>query len=370
MLQTGNNTQLSFINDTRLSEIEYLSLAELLSLAEHKLSKSLARGGALPLYKKKWLEAGIRKVSDFKLEELRRFPYINKEELTLSCRNPSSKDYAGKHVQLWNNADLKSSSLCWLPRGIEDVAQYVRYAARISRVLELRDDDRILVLSQPAPDVANLLPYALACALKESHIGAQIIQINVAMLTRMRNFVEFLFRNRATVMIAQPDAALELSEILLSTHDAQVYPADHLSHVHRKLLPDLRLILLYGPDTFLKYNQVSHSYQVDTRISFGLADLNLCGMECSAQQGVHLWLDSGIYEIITQNEIDKEQNRQGYIPISEWLWETDTETRGELVITNFSEILPLIRFRTGYVVESLGHDTCRCGRTHPRVKLS
>jgi phenylacetate-CoA ligase len=49
------------------------------------------------------------------------------------------------------------------------------------------------------------------------------------------------------------------------------------------------------------------------------------------------------------------------------LWQAPSGTRGELVITNFAECLPLIRYKTGESVQVEGTGKCACGRTHPRM---
>jgi phenylacetate-coenzyme A ligase PaaK-like adenylate-forming protein len=41
--------------------------------------------------------------------------------------------------------------------------------------------------------------------------------------------------------------------------------------------------------------------------------------------------------------------------------------KGELVVSTFSEALPLIRYRTGDLIRVVSTDPCSCGITHPRV---
>jgi phenylacetate-coenzyme A ligase PaaK-like adenylate-forming protein len=363
MQQTGN------INPPGISDVEYLPFHQLLSIVDNKIAGVIARGFPIALYKKKWLSSGIKQNSNFKLSDLKRFPFLTQSDLIDNSRDSSPKKYAGRHIQFWNSADIESPAPCWLPRGKDDVADYMRYALRIAHVLELREDDRILVLSQAASGATNMLPYALAHVLKAEQVRSQIITMDMGILRHTKKWVEFLNRNRPKVMIAQGKDALELTQMLIGGNSDQSPSASSPPDGSLKPMPDLRLILLYGPDAAIQQTSVYSTYQADTHLSLGLVDLNLFGMECSARQGIHLWLDTGIYEIIPQNEIAKEQTQQGYVPGSNWLWETEAGIQGELVITNFSEILPLIRYRTGYLVEALGHETCRCGRTHPRVRL-
>jgi phenylacetate-CoA ligase len=42
---------------------------------------------------------------------------------------------------------------------------------------------------------------------------------------------------------------------------------------------------------------------------------------------------------------------------------------GELVLTTFGEALPLIRYRFGDLIEVVTTEPCKCGITHPRIKV-
>jgi phenylacetate-CoA ligase len=73
--------------------------------------------------------------------------------------------------------------------------------------------------------------------------------------------------------------------------------------------------------------------------------------ECTYQNGLHIWADQYIVEIINPDT--------GEV--------LDEGERGELVVTTLTkEALPLLRYRTGditYIVT----EQCECGRTHPRM---
>lgn len=73
--------------------------------------------------------------------------------------------------------------------------------------------------------------------------------------------------------------------------------------------------------------------------------------ECEAQEGMHVWSDMFLFEIL-----DPETNE----PLP------DGQV-GELVVTTLvKEALPLIRYRVGDLA-SLETAVCKCGRTHPRL---
>ena len=133
-------------------------------------------------------------------------------------------------------------------------------------------------------------------------------------------------------------------------------------------LPGLRFILLNGVSSIEESGAVSKAHNTEVRSSIGFEGLDVFGLECVHLDGIHLWLDAGLYEIISDINLARESQETDYKPLGEWLWESKRGITGELVITNFNEVMPLIRYRTGIRVEYAGSE-CLCGRTHPRIKM-
>ncbi len=76
------------------------------------------------------------------------------------------------------------------------------------------------------------------------------------------------------------------------------------------------------------------------------------GIDCPAHDGIHVWEDHYLIEIVDPETGDPLPDGQ----------------RGEMVITTLTrEGVPLIRFRTGDITSVLTREPCRCGRTHLRV---
>lgn len=76
------------------------------------------------------------------------------------------------------------------------------------------------------------------------------------------------------------------------------------------------------------------------------------GIDCRAHQGVHVWEDHYLVEIINP--------RTGAV--------VNDGVEGELVVTTLTrQALPLVRFRTGDISRVLSRERCECGRTHIRV---
>lgn len=85
---------------------------------------------------------------------------------------------------------------------------------------------------------------------------------------------------------------------------------------------------------------------------YGTSEISgpLC-TECHMQQGIHMWADMFLIEII--DPATGEQVEDG--------------ERGELVVTTLNKwALPLIRYRIGDLTVK-DSEPCECGRTHPRI---
>jgi len=86
------------------------------------------------------------------------------------------------------------------------------------------------------------------------------------------------------------------------------------------------------------------------RQAYGTADVGLIGHECPEKSGYHLFDEELLFEIV-----DPTTGKQ--LPAGEI---------GELVVTSFNPIYPLLRFGTGDLT-SIDESPCACGRTSFRL---
>lgn len=92
---------------------------------------------------------------------------------------------------------------------------------------------------------------------------------------------------------------------------------------------------------------------IDAYDIYGISELMGPGVagECEFKNGLHIWEDHFIAEIIDPATGETLRNGE----------------EGELVVTTLTrESMPLIRYRTGDIT-SLNSDVCKCGRTHARI---
>jgi phenylacetate-CoA ligase len=85
---------------------------------------------------------------------------------------------------------------------------------------------------------------------------------------------------------------------------------------------------------------------------YGFAEVMGIGGECTEREGLHIWADHYLPEVI---DLDTFQ------PL-------EPGVEGELVITTLTkEAMPLIRYRTGDITKLFAPGPCPCGRTHPKM---
>ena len=117
----------------------------------------------------------------------------------------------------------------------------------------------------------------------------------------------------------------------------------------------LRLALVAGEPLALP---VRRRIEEESGISFGdlygATETPVIGGECMQRDGLHIWADHHLIEIIDPETLEV----------------LGTGEEGELVLTPLTkEAMPLIRYRTGDITKLLTEGVCPCGRTHPKIAL-
>jgi phenylacetate-CoA ligase len=135
----------------------------------------------------------------------------------------------------------------------------------------------------------------------------------------------------------------------------------HLSTVFEELKLDPRedtkvKIAFLGaePHTEKMRKKIEEIYGYKAFNSYGLSEMNGPGVafECPEQNGMHIWEDSFLVEIIDPKTLQ---------PLADGV-------EGELVMTSLQkEGMPLIRYRTKDLTRIIP-EPCPCGRTHRRIE--
>lgn len=121
-------------------------------------------------------------------------------------------------------------------------------------------------------------------------------------------------------------------------------------------LPDLK-IGIFGAETFSNAmrERITQALGIEVFDIYGMTEtggIGTLGMDCPAHEGIHVWEDQYILEII-----DPDTGKT--LPDGEL---------GEVVVTSLTrEALPVIRFKTGDLSRIVSRKLCACGRTHARL---
>ena len=113
------------------------------------------------------------------------------------------------------------------------------------------------------------------------------------------------------------------------------------------------LVIGAEPHTDAQRRKIEEILGVKAYNSFGMSEMSGPGVafECTEQNGLHLWEDSYIMEIINPDTLEP-------VPDGEI---------GELVLTTLDrDAMPLIRYRTRDLTRIIPGE-CPCGRTHRRI---
>jgi phenylacetate-CoA ligase len=176
------------------------------------------------------------------------------------------------------------------------------------------------------------------------HYGAELIGASVIPMSTGNTSKQLLIMQdyKTTALVSTPSYALRVARYM----EGQGMDPKSLS---------LRLGLFGGepcPEPMRK--EIEERLLINVTDNYGVSEVMGPGVsaECEARNGLHLYEDHFIPEIIDP------QTRQILPPGSE----------GELVLTTLSkEAFPLIRYRTRDIT-SLDYSSCPCGRTLVRMK--
>ncbi len=124
-----------------------------------------------------------------------------------------------------------------------------------------------------------------------------------------------------------------------------------------KELPDLK-IGIFGAEAFSDgmKEKLCGGLGIDAYDIYGMTEtggVGTLGMDCREHNGIHVWEDHYIIEIV--DPVTSKPVANG--------------AHGELVVTSLTrEALPVIRFKTGDLTRVASRQKCGCGRTHVKIE--
>ena len=315
-------------------QMETLPREEIEQVQIERLQSILNRAyRSVPFYRRVFEEQGIVPEDIGSLGDLARLPFTTKDDLR------ENAPYGMFAVPLRDIVRIHSSSgTTGRPTVVgytrNDLIHWGELTARVLTAGGVTKEDIV----QIAFDY-GLFTGALGLHYGAEQIGATVIPASGG---NGRRQIAMMRDYRTTALVCTPSYALYLSEEM---KEMGLSPAELSLRVG-----------LFGaePWTDSMRSQIEERLSIRATDNYGLSEVMGPGVagECEAKQGLHLFEDHFIAEIV-----DPDTGKS--VPSGK---------TGELVLTTITkEALPLIRYRTGDITR-LNIDPCACGRTMARME--
>jgi phenylacetate-CoA ligase len=374
-------------------EHECAPIPEMVARLEARLAETdlFVRAARSPLYRERWQAAGLDPASIKSYADLRRVPYTDSGDLRVAQQAHPPDDFAcsDRPPRLWVSTSGSTGTPKWIPIGGQDL--------ELSRIISFRTayfgeepakpDDVAFSVTAPAPFISDTAIWpALVNELRGD--GPQDIQQIENIAFSFDDAVEAMgmaLKRRATVVLAFPSLVMRiaegLSEEVPQIAARQLKEKFSLFNLLAVLISRVRKIRprdllkvhtgIFAGEPLAPYRQALYE-SWGLKLSYNgytFSEYQIPIIECSAQDGMHVWLDVSLPEIILQADLDRERAEEGYVPPARPLWEASAGDEGELVLTHFGDAFPLVRWRTSDLIRVIDMQRCPCGRSLPRVDV-
>jgi len=315
-------------------DIETMEAHNLGLLQSKRLRNTLRLASLSPFYSAKFKELGIDPQKITSVAELSRLPLTTKEDLRENwpygflavdkealVRMHSSSGTTGRATVIFHTAS--------------DLNHWSNLLARSMYAAGMRRSDVF----------QNMMTYGLFTGGLGFHYGAERIGALVipSGAGNSKRQIQLMKDFSTTAIHIIPSYALHLANVFVETG---VEPKKDLQ---------LRLAFIGAePHSEALRSKIEDFYGCKAFNSYGLSEMNGPGVafECPHQEGMHIWEDNFIAEIIDPQTEDN-------LPDGEY---------GELVMTTLMrEGMPIIRYRTRDLTRIIP-GPCPCGRTHRRIE--
>jgi phenylacetate-CoA ligase len=316
-------------------EEETLNRSALKALQLDRLQRIVARTwDNVPFYRKRLSDAGFTPHAIRALDDVRRLPFTTGEDLRAVYPTGMLAVPLDETLRLHTSSGTtgKPKALFFSRCDVDNAAELIARS--------------FVATGMTRKDIfQNMMTYGLFTGALVTHYGAEKIGCLVIpagpgntdrQLLLMQDF-------RSTSIHITPSFALYFADVL-----------DKKGIDPRKDLALKRAFVGAEPYTEETRRKIEQGLGVQVFNSYGLSEMNGPGVafECRAQQGMHLWEDHFLMEIINPETGEP-------LPPGE---------RGELVLTTLMrEAMPILRYRTRDIT-SIVEEPCGCGRTHRRIQ--
>lgn len=314
-------------------ELETMTRPEIEELQMERLKTTLQRCMNAPFYKKRFEEHGLKPEDIRSLEDLRKIPFTTKQDLRDNYPFGMSVVPLEQVVRLHSSSGTTGTPTVILHTQ-KDLDEWANAVARCLYMVGLR----------PGDIFQNSSGYGMFTGGLGFQYGAE----RLGMLTvpaaagNTKRQIKFITDFGTTALHAIPSYAGRLYEVM-----------EEMGIDPRRDTKLRTLIIGAEPHSDQQRRRIEDMLGVKAYNSFGMSEM--CGpgvaFECPEQNGMHIWEDYYIVEIVDPETLEP-------VPEGEV---------GELILTTINrEAMPLLRYRTRDLTRILPGE-CPCGRHHKRL---
>ena len=314
-------------------EMETLTRPEIEKLQLERLQKTVQHCMNSPFYKKRFEENNLKPEDIRTLDDLKKIPFTTKQDLRDTYPFGMAAVPLEKTVRLHSSSGTTGNPTVILHTQ-KDLDEWANAVARCLYMVGLR----------PGDVFQNSSGYGMFTGGLGFQYGAE----RLGMLTvpaaagNTKRQLKFISDFGTTALHAIPSYAARMYEVM------QEMGIDPRRDTQLKTL-----IIGAEPHSEEQRRRIEEMLGVKAYNSFGMSEM--CGpgvaFECQEQNGLHIWEDYYIVEIINPETLEPA---------------LDGEV-GELVLTTINrEAMPLLRYRTRDLTRILPGE-CPCGRHHKRL---
>lgn len=320
-------------NEYWQEEIETMSRPELEKLQTERLKATIKQAQNAPFYKKLFKEKGLTEETITNLEDLKKFPFTTKEDLRSHYPFGFAAVPHNEIVRLHSSSGTTGNPTVVLHTQ-KDLDTWADQVARCMYMVGARNTDVFQNTSG-----YGMFTGGLGYQYGAERLGCLTVP---AAAGNSKRQIKFIKDFGTSVIHAIPSYATRLAEVF------QEEGIDPRKDTNLKIF-----CIGAEPHSEEQRKRIEKMLGVKAYNSFGMSEMNGPGVafECKEQNGLHIWEDLVIVEIINPETLEPVKDGE----------------MGELVLTTLCrEAMPLIRYRTRDLTYFLTGD-CPCGRTHRRI---
>ncbi|MDT3368147.1 phenylacetate--CoA ligase family protein [Macellibacteroides fermentans] len=314
-------------------EIETMNRSDLEELQLKRLKKTIESAKNSSHYGKLFNELNITSENIHSLDDLRKIPFTTKDDLR-NCYPFGMASIPLKDCVRVHSSSGTTGNPTVVLHSKKDLDEWANQVARCMYMVGLRDTDVFQNTSG-----YGMFTGGLGFQYGAEKLGALTVPAAAGNTKRQ---IKFITDFGTTCLHIIPSYATRLAEVF---YELGIDP--------RKETKLKTICIGAEPHSEEQRKRIEQLLGVKAYNCFGMSEMNGPGVafECTEQNGLHIWEDYVIVEIIDPVTLE---------PVPDG-------TIGELVLTTINrEAMPLFRYRTRDLTRIIP-GTCPCGRTHKRL---